>query len=495
MSVQDGSVPGVPGLNGKIKDDETGDKNNGNGNGKHYANGNGKHAVAAILPEVLPAHSEKAEMAVLGAAMLSTEAADYIVDHLHPQDFYLGAHRTIFQTIRDLRVSDDPVDTLSVPQALRDREKLDVCGGVAYVHRLLDSVPTAAHVSHYARIVFNKAHYRRILDVAKRIEIDALEESLSARELQEKAETLIWEASRPVEEKSREFTHAKYVLDEAIDRYCNTESEDARIPSGFHEINLMLRGGWRRTHLTVLAARPGVGKTSLVCNFIVASLKAGYKTAFFSMDMAVSEIVDRINSLESGIPLSRLDRQDDCLTSDEIERLGRVMGEVGGWELYLNDRAALTLSEVRSIARRQKQRHGLDFLLIDYIQLMRGEGRRYDRKVDLYTDIAEGLKSLAKDLDIPILAISQLSREVDRREDKRPVMADIRESGGVEAAADEVILMYRAAYYQPQSRSDTDETEVIFGKNRHGATGTVKLWFKKAMMQFVSEEKYREYDE
>ena len=431
----------------------------------------------------VPPHSNEAEESVLGALLLDRDAVIAVAQFLKSEDFYDERHREIYECAIVLFEERVPIDVLTVSERLKKRKTLKQIGGASYLADLANKVPTAAHVEHYGKIVKDAAIKRALMASASRILELSLDEGLASEELMDKAESEIFALTQ--RHLAQTFTAIRDALAESFDRLdeLHKQEEGLRgVPSGFKDIDDTL-AGMQRSNLLILAARPGVGKTSLALN-IAQNLAVKYKrpVGFFSLEMSKEELVDRLLVAQADIDAWRL--KTGKLTEDDFTKLSNAMGELAEAPLYIDDTPALSILEMRTKARRLQVEVGIDLLVVDYLQLARS--RQLENRVQEVSEISQGLKNLARELKIPILAISQLSRAVEQRGTRKPQLADLRESGSIEQDSDVVMFLWR---------EDEDNTEKIIldvAKHRNGPLRSINLFFKGDRIKFYGRETKRE---
>jgi replicative DNA helicase len=432
----------------------------------------------------IPPHSAEAEESALGALLLDKDAIIAVAEFLRPEDFYDERRRSIFEACLSLYEDRIPIDVLTVAERLKKLKVLKKVGGAAYLAELANKVPTAAHVEHYGKIVRDAATKRSLMAAASRLVDLSLDESLAAAELLDRAEGEVFSLTQA--HLAKAFTPVKDALAESFDRLdeLHKQGEGLRgVPSGFKDIDDSL-AGMQRSNLLILAARPGVGKTSLALN-IAQNLAVKYKrpVGFFSLEMSKEELVDRLLVAQADIDAWRL--KTGKLDEEDFTKLSNAMGELAEAPLYIDDTPALSILEMRTKARRLQVEAGIDLLVVDYLQLARS--RQLENRVQEVSEISQGLKNLARELKIPVLAISQLSRAVEQRGgQKRPQLADLRESGSIEQDADVVMFLWR---------EDEDNPENIVldvAKHRNGPLRTINLFFKGDRIKFFGRETKRE---
>ncbi|MEG0380607.1 MAG: replicative DNA helicase [Kurthia sp.] len=434
----------------------------------------------------IPPHNQEAEQSVLGAIFLEPQALISASEILLPEDFYQISHRLIFEAM--LRLSDfgKAIDVLMVTEELSNRNELEDVGGISYMTELANAVPTAANVSYYAQIVAQKALLRRLIHTATKIVEDSFTREDEVAELLNEAERKIMEVANRCN--SGDFKHVKDVL---IQTYENVEKLQSRkgditgIPTGFRDLD-RLTAGFQRGDLIIVAARPSVGKTAFALNVAQAvGTQTTENVAIFSLEMGAEQLVMRMLCAEGNIDAQVL--RTGALTNEDWRKLTMAMGSLSRAGIYIDDAAGVRVNEIRAKCRRLKQESGLGMILIDYLQLIQGgsSGSSGQNRQQEVSEISRSLKALARELEVPVIALSQLSRGVEQRQDKRPMMSDLRESGSIEQDADIVAFLYREDYYDKETE-DANTIEIIVAKQRNGPTDTVKLAFKKEFNKFVS---------
>lgn len=431
----------------------------------------------------VPPHSLDAEVSVLGAALLSKTAASDVTEVLRAEDFYRNAHRVVFESILALMQAGDVIDTVTVTEHLARQGQLDEVGGAAAVYDLTVAVPTAANAAYYARIVREKALLRRLIDVGTEVVKLGYEGTDDAETIVDQAESMVYEVAQTgtVSDYSRLgdlLTHSF----EQIEKLADQRSEVTGLPTGFNDLD-RLTAGLQPQNLVIIAARPAMGKSSLAMGLMhYVTAKIGRPAILFSLEMSKLEIVNRLLSAEARIDSAKLrtGRLDDA----DWLKLGDALGTLSEAPLFIDDTPSISLNEIRAKCRRLKQKHGLDLIIVDYLQLMQSH-RRVDNRQQEVAEISRGLKMLAKEMDAPVVALSQLSRQPESRTDKRPMLADLRESGSIEQDADIVGFIYRDEVYDDQS-PDQGIAELIIAKHRNGATGLVKLAFLSHLTTFAN---------
>lgn len=432
----------------------------------------------------VPPQNLEAEQAVLGAILLEAEALITAMERLHTEDFYSVAHQRIFEAMVDLNEDNQPMDLITLTSTLRDRGQLEEVGSVSYLAKLASAVPTAANVDYYAQIVEEKAMLRRLIRTATQIVSSgyASEEDVGA--LLNDAEARIMELSN--RRAAHGFISIRDVLMDVFERVeflFNHKGGTTGIPSGFIDLDKMT-SGFQRNDLIIVAARPSVGKTAFALNIAQnVAVRAQETVAIFSLEMSAAQLVQRMICAESNVDAGRM--RTGFLEGDDWEKLSMAIGSLSEAQVYIDDTPGITVAELRAKCRRLKKEKGLGMILIDYLQLIQGRGKAGENRQQEVSEISRTLKQIARELEVPVIALSQLSRGVEQRQDKRPMMSDLRESGSIEQDADIVAFLYRDDYYN----HDTEKKniiEIIIAKQRNGPVGTVELVFLKNFNKFVS---------
>ena len=437
----------------------------------------------------VPPSSEEAEKSTLGSMLLDREAIPTAVENLQEEDFYWNKHAIIYNAICKLFDQGDPVDLVTLTEKLREEDKLEEIGGAAYITTLVNSVPTAANIKHYAKIVEEKSILRGLIKTANQISKLGYKDEGEVDDLLDQAESLIFEVS---EKRSvKEFSGIKDVLMDTFDdleELHKNKGDVTGVPTGFRDLDKMT-SGFQESDLIIIAARPSMGKTALALNIAqYASVEQDTSVAIFSLEMSKSQLVQRMLCSEAQVNSHRL--RTGQLRDTDWRRLSQAAGRLGESDIFIDDTPGITVMEMRAKARRIKAEHGLDLILIDYLQLMQGSGNTESRQQEV-SKISRSLKGLGRELNVPVVSLSQLSRAVEQRNDKRPQLSDLRASGSIEQDADVVAFIYRDEYYNP----DTEKkgiTEIIVGKQRNGPVGTVELAFQKEYTKFVDLSKREE---
>ncbi len=427
-----------------------------------------------LTGDKIPPQSIEAEQSVLGSMIIDKEAIFAAAEMLRETDFYRTAHQKIFEAIMGLSEKGEPVDLVTLAEELQRQHSLEEAGGTAYLSALAGAVPTAANVQYYALIVREKSILRSLIGTATKIVAGCYEGPPDVEEFLDAAEQQIFEIGR--QGKQQGFIPLKEVLKETFDRIERLFDEKKGVTglaTGFTDLDTIC-SGLQQSDLIIVAARPSMGKTTLALNMAHhIAVKEKKPTAFFSLEMSREQLAQRMLCAEAKIDAHNLRR--GILSQEEWQKLTRAVGPLSEAPLYIDDSASLSVMEVRAKARRLKAERGLEAVFVDYLQLMRGFSRAENRQQEL-SEISRSLKALAKELSIPVVALSQLSRAVEKRESRRPILSDLMESGGIEANADVVLFIYRESYYH----KDTDRgniAEIIVAKQRNGPVGMIELCF------------------
>jgi replicative DNA helicase len=443
------------------------------------------------LHKLPPQHIE-AEQCVLGAILLENEALLKVHDILKPEYFYRPPHRKIFEAILALFERNEPIDLLTVTEILRRRNQIEEVGGSAYLASLMEAVPTAANVLHHARMVRETAILRSLINVATEVIAECYEHTEDVEELLDRAERMIFEISE--QRVNAAFANLKELLKDSI-RYTEQLYERHELitglPTGFRDFD-QLTAGLQPSDLIIIAARPGMGKTSFALNIArnvgVRVQEPRQAAAIFSLEMSKEQLALRMLCAEARIDSSRLRR--GYLDKNEWGRLVNAANDLSDTPIFIDDSPGLTALDIRAKARRLQAEHGLSLIIIDYLQLLRGRGRVESRQQEI-SEISRSLKALAKELRVPVVALSQLSRAVEQRGDRIPQLADLRESGAIEQDADLIAFIYRDEVYNKETK-DKGIAKIIVGKQRNGPTGEIELAFLKEYARFETLEKRRD---
>lgn len=434
----------------------------------------------------IPPQNTEAEASLLGAMLIDGDAIVKVADLLTAEDFYDERHRHIYAAAKRLYDKHKPVDVLTLADELKNSQLLDVVGGAAYLSELTNFVPTAAHASNYAEIVATKAMRRRLIKASQDITNLSYNEEESLQSLIELAEARLFEVSQ--QHTSQDVISLEQVLHESFERLDELHKDKGTIrgvPTGFKDLDNIL-AGLQRSDLFILAARPAMGKTAMVLNLAhnVAVL-AKQPVLIFSLEMGKEQLVDRMLARESGVDAWAL--RTGNLSDADFEKIGHAMGTLSEAQIYIDDSPGITVSDMRTKARREAHQRPLGLVIVDYLQLMSG-GAKFGgdgNRVQEISEISRGLKGIARELNVPVVALSQLSRSVESRHPQIPQLADLRESGSIEQDADVVAFLYREEYYNP----DTDKKnimEVHIRKHRNGPTGNIDLYFDREKQRIRS---------
>ncbi|MBV9646314.1 MAG: replicative DNA helicase [Candidatus Eremiobacteraeota bacterium] len=442
-------------------------------------------AVPSTQIERIPPHNLEAEMAVIGSVLVDREMMSIVNEVLAASDFYSIRHETIFSALVKLYESGEPFDRITLVEELKRREVLERIGGPSYIGALMDTVPTAASAEFYAKIVREKSALRGLIHAGTQITQIGYEGEDDVDTAVDRSEQIVFEVGR--RQQRGEFQPITKLLRgafEQIDRLFHRRGERTGVTSGFRDID-EFTAGFQPGSFIIIAARPSMGKTSMALSMALSAAREEERPiAIFSLEMTNEEIVSRLLSAEARINAQNLRR--GAIKDHEWERISDGMNALSQIPLYIDDSGSLSVTEVRSRCRRLKSAEGLAGVFIDYLQLLRpGVSSRSQNRNDELTDICRTLKATAKDLEVPIVALAQLNRAVETRNDKHPVLSDLRDSGSLEQEADIVAFLYRDAYYNPESAQDPDLTEFIIAKQRNGPIGMVKLRFLKEHTLFV----------
>ena len=437
-----------------------------------------------LLKRVLP-HSLEAEQSVLGAMLMDKEAVAAALDICSPDDFYSRQYGVIFESIAELFDEGKPVDMITVQAKLKEKDVPPEVAGIDFIRSIFDYSPTSANVKSYAGIVHEKAVKRRLIKVNEEIENRCYADSDGMDELLSETEEKIFrilEARGASEIRSIEEVTVN-VMERIHAAFMNGGSV-AGIPTGFIDLD-QKTAGLQPSDLILIAARPSMGKTAFVLNIVEhAALKKGLKCMVFSLEMSSEQLVNRLLSMESGIDAQKM--RNGQLTSTDFDQLLEAAVRISGASnLVIDDTPGISVSEVRSRCRKQKLEHGLDLVIIDYLQLMSGSSKKNDNRQQEISEISRNLKALAREMKAPVVALSQLSRACEQRPEHRPMLSDLRESGAIEQDADVVMFLYRDDYYNKDTEHP-NEAEVIIAKQRNGPIGTVTLVWRPDTTRFVN---------
>ena len=437
--------------------------------------------MANQLPDKLPPQNNDAEQSLLGSLMLDKDAIVKVVDFIKAEDFYKSSHQDIYQVMSDLYEKSEPIDILSVSAKLKERNKLDDIGGSAYLTSLINTVPTATHVYNYAKIVRQKKILRELISASEEIGLSAFDETEEVDMLLDKAEKTVFGIGQ--RSLTQQFLPIKDILSDTFERLDELSKYAGKmrgVATGFTDLDKVL-GGLQKSDLVILAARPSMGKTSLALDIArnVAVLE-NKPVGLFSLEMSKDQLADRLLAGLANINLWNL--RNGKLTSDDYSRLQHAMGSLSDSPLYIDDAGSVNILQIRAMARRLQANKGLSLIVIDYLQLMEPMNR-FASPVQQVTENSRALKMLAKELNIPVLVLSQLSRAVEQRTPSIPKLSDLRESGAIEQDADVVLMIYREDKYTENSLNP-NIAKVIIGKHRNGPTGDIDLFFDENRVSF-----------
>lgn len=434
----------------------------------------------------IPPQNTEAEASLLGAILIDSDAIVKIADHINPDDFYDEKHQRIYEAITQLYEKHSPIDVLTLSNQLKSDGLLDFVGGAAYLTELTNFVPTAAHVEQYADIVAQKALRRRLIKASQEMTGLGFDETKNLQELIEEAETRLFEISQ--KHIKHDILSLETILSESFDRLDELHKDKGKIrgiATGYRDLDNIL-AGLQKSDLIVLAARPSMGKTALALNIAHnVALFAQQPVLLFSLEMSKEQLVDRMLAIESGVDAWAL--RTGNLTDSDFEKIGQAMGSLSEAQIYIDDTPSITVSELRTKARREAHARPLGLIIVDYLQLMSG-GARFNsegNRVQEVSEISRGLKGIARELNVPLLALSQLSRSVESRSPQIPQLADLRESGSIEQDADVVAFIYREEFYNPET-DRKNIADILIKKHRNGPTGGIELYFDKEKQRFRS---------
>ncbi|MCE5315461.1 MAG: replicative DNA helicase [Armatimonadota bacterium] len=455
--------------------------------------------IASAIDKIPPQNLE-AEQSTLGSMMIERTALEKALEILKAEDFYRPAHQEVFDALISLMERDEPADLITLQEELRKRGKLDDVGGTEYLMALVDSVPTAANIEYYSHIVEKKSILRKLISAGTQIIGMAQNENEDVDSIADQAERLIFQvAQRRMGEYFQPITPLVMQTWEWIEKRYHDKGESSGVPTGFTRLDHMT-SGLQKSDFIIIAARPSMGKTALALDIALnAATKAKETVALFSIEMSAEQLVQRMICSRARANAHRL--RTGYFQDAEWERIANASSQLWDTPIYIDDTTDMTAMAMRAKCRRLKAEHGLGLIVVDYLQLMRSH-RNIENRVQEISEIARGLKSLAREMRCPVIALSQLSRAVEKRDDKRPMLSDLRESGSIEAEADLVMMLYRPDYYVIKEVDDTatvqgsdgsgfdpdarhvETTEIIIAKHRNGPTGTVKIGFVREFASF-----------
>jgi len=446
-----------------------------------------KNNAKEVVAGKIPPQNLDAEKSLIGAVLIDEEVLADVSERVRPDDFYEKRHGVIFGGMMRLYEKHKPVDLLTLTDELKKKDELDIIGGSAYLSELTNYVPTAAHAEAYAELVATAAVRRRLIKASAEISEMGFDEDTSTQELLEKAEAELFSVSD--QSLKQDLVSLESILTESFDRLEELHRNKGAIRgvrTGYRDLDNMT-AGLQRSDLIILAARPAMGKTTLVTNlaYNVATI-AKQSVLFFSLEMSKEQLVDRMLADASGVDSWNI--RTGNLSDDDFSKLSEAMGEMAEAPIYIDDTPGLSVLEMRTKARRQAHEAPLGLIIVDYLQLMQASGRSDGNRVQEVSEISRGLKLIARELNVPVIALSQLSRSVESRSPQIPQLADLRESGSIEQDADIVMFIYREAYYNPETERE-NITDLIIAKHRNGPTGKVELYFHPERLRFMSLDK------
>jgi replicative DNA helicase len=441
-------------------------------------------------PDRLPPHNVEAEEAVLGSVLLDREVIGRLSGVVEPRDFYRERNGLVFETMLGLYDRHEPVDYLTLITELDRLERLDEAGGVSYLSGLLGVVPTPIHAEHYAKLVADSAFMRRLISAGGKIASIGFQNQFPTDEALEKCEQLLFDVAN--KKATRDFESLSDILRAYLDELALVREGEGMtygVPTGFQDLDKITVGGLQRSDLVILAARPSMGKTSLALGIAAnAGIKFKAVSAVFSLEMSGAQLAARLLATESGIETTRL--RTGQLTEAEGRKLGHALGLLAEAPIYIDDTPGLSVTSLRAKARRLHNEVPLDMIIVDHLQLMTS-GKHGDNRVGEMSEISRQLKGLARELNVPVVALSQLSRAVEQRSPKIPILSDLRESGSIEQDADIVMFIYRDDYYNKDSEKQ-GIAEIHIAKHRNGPTGQISLLFNQRTTKFLDLEVYRD---
>ena len=446
-----------------------------------------KKNAKEIVAGKVPPQNLDAEKSLIGAVLIDEEVLADVSEHVKPDDFYEKRHGIIFGGMMRLYEKHKPVDLLTLTDELKKKDELDIVGGSVYLSEWTNYVPTAAHAEAYAELVATAAVRRRLIKASADISEMGFDEDTSTQELLEKAEAELFSVSD--QSLKQDLVSLESILTESFDRLEELHRNKGAlrgVRTGYRDLDNM-PAGLQRSDLIILAARPAMGKTTLVTNlaYNVATI-AKQSVLFFSLEMSKEQLVDRMLADASGVDSWNI--RTGNLSDDDFSKLSEAMGEMAEAPIYIDDTPGLSVLEMRTKARRQAHEAPLGLIIVDYLQLMQASGRSDGNRVQEVSEISRGLKLIARELNVPVIALSQLSRSVESRSPQIPQLADLRESGSIEQDADIVMFIYREAYYNPETERE-NVTDLIIAKHRNGPTGKVELYFHPERLRFMSLDK------
>jgi replicative DNA helicase len=445
-------------------------------------------ATIALTPGRVPPHDLDAETSVLGSILLDPLSIAKVLQFLHPEDFYRENNGQVYRAALDLFAAGEPIDNVTLAAQLQTMGMLDRIGGRTQLASMQSAVPTSANIEYYGRIIKEKAYKRRLISAGANIAGFGYDDGVEAEEAINQAQSLVFGVADDRDQ--RELSKLYDLLGPAMERI-SLQMESGQgvvgVPSGFHDLDRMT-GGFKDSDLIIVAGRPSMGKTSFALNVgLFAALEHKKSIAIFSLEMSKEQLTERLLTEQAQIDAQRLHR--GLLSEAEFDRVSNALGPLGEASIYIDDTPVMDELTLQLKARQAKMRHGIDMIIVDYLQLMHGRSRGDDNRVQEVSSISRALKGLARELRIPVLAISQLSRAPEQRPDKRPILSDLRESGSIEQDSDLVMFLFRPEYYKSDERPGI--AEVIVSKHRNGPTGMIELKFRRDHTRFYNLETRR----
>lgn len=439
---------------------------------------------------IIPPQNIEAEAGLLGSILLDSDALVDVADLVKPDDFYDNRHTLIFQAVLSLYEKRRPIDLLTLTDQLKTKDQIELAGGSAYLTELTNSVPTAAHAKHYAEIVRSKALRRRLIKAGQEIGQFGYDENEDVQQALEAAETTLFNVSQ--QHVKQDLVSVESILSESFDRLDELHKDKGKIrglSTGFRDMDNVL-AGLQKSDLIILAARPSMGKSTLAMNMAHhISTKQQQTVLVFSLEMSKEQLVDRMLAAEAGVDAWNI--RTGNLSDSDFEKLGNAMGSLSEAQIYIDDTPGISVMEMRTKARREQHQRPLGLIIVDYLQLMTGSTTSGDNRVQEISEISRGLKAIAREMNVPVIALSQLSRSVENRHPQIPQLADLRESGSIEQDADVVMFIYREDYYNPETDRQ-NIADILIRKHRNGPTGGVELYWNPERLQFMQMDRSHE---
>src|SRR3989344_1878146 len=447
-----------------------------------------------ISPNQLPPQGLDAEKSVLGSIIIDKDSLHKVVDFLNPEDFYHPSHQIIYATALNLFEKHEPIDMLSLSNRLEEMGQLTEAGGISYLTDIANSVPTSSHIGTYGKIVQRKKMLRDLIGAAQHISNLGHNEEEDVEHLLDEAEQKIFSVSQ--RSLTHAFAHLGSGLSEAMERITNQDEGLLRGHATKHKYLDNILGGLQKSDLIILAARPSVGKTAFAIDLALRAAEQGIPVGIFSMEMSIDQVVDRFIASRAGVSLWRLRTGKLSHEEDDFLRITTACDELKSMPIYVDDAPSPNILQMRAMARRLQANQGLGLLIVDYLQLMTSK-RSYDSPVQQVTEISRGLKGLAKELNIPIIAISQLSRAVEQREGHKPRLSDLRDSGSIEQDADVVMFIHREDkinYEKAKEQNKLNQAQLVIAKHRNGPTGEIDFRIDPECLRFIEIDKTHQED-